>query len=1210
MVAGDIIRSNNIMASPGSGPHSPPNGTIEDSEDKEDKFYDDNPMWKELMKCMHCIIDDHLCRLLHANGFRSYQAMKNFEEDDFALIETMVQSGKLKRKVGQENVPLHLGLSDLGKLSKLGKSPDPADGETEDLTKDWTFEIGEKKLIRGVVAYIKNNHKEEEKSLGKSLSMYPLFKKLKTGRTKSASEDKTSEETSTVVTLDVPSEISSIKKLVKDYFAKNNFPKDYIKTVSNINVNVKTVLKTGDSSLAATITCPICSSNLSAFRARKSTWVLSNFNRHMVKHQKSDDKIPGTVAQNFFGENSSETPEIASESEDTVDTQNITSENIDNSTSNEEGARTTGNGRCAGDWDFFVRENCSVAKTGLISNNEKYSRLQRRRDALGKPIEGQSMLTSFYPVLNEIEMTLKTNTEMISALEARCKELTIDNICLPNFEVSCLLKMLLETAQKNSLKKNHGQRYEEEIKLFAAYLYIIGGRMIYEFLVANLPNSLPSVSTVNLVLKNSSQPIIEGMFRFQELKDFLLDHNYPLRVVISEDGTRLQEKFCYDRPTNQIIGPVLPLKENGTPIPRSFPATSAAMIANHFKNGKVASTGYAIIAQPLQAGASAFCLSLFGTDNCFNSEHVYKRWAFMHEELFKIGITVECYASDGDPKLLGAMHSLITLEGLIFASACPNYIAIQDAIHTANKFRTKLNPSRLLPIGNFIASQSHVRVLIKSVNKVEHGLTENDIDKKDKMNFNSSLKICSERVTNLLEGKMPGTTKIPGSEGTVVYLTSMRYLIEACLDDSLSPSERLYKLWYCTFFLRYWKLWLMNHSSYNMENFVTSNLYLCVEIITHAITILLMRYRDEGKSEFFITHLFSSQPSESFFRLARSLTSTFSTVINFCTKEFLSKVRLLDMLHHVTAQLSEKLVFPKEKRKKLMHILSREKLENAYMPTDDEICTIATEAKKDVVLCLNKLGIKYGMNTSLVRVRQYVTSCRNFKDDDDDPSQVDVNYYSTIDEDSVPLDVLAAFPTPTDVSELDLQDQQDSSERLSPDSAYVFLKKTSGGFTCMRKSTFCWVLVKTRAKLSTDRLEKVRQAVCFSFSDLTSPNNHISPSKRAEVEEGDWCIFKQSSYFVIGQVLGFSYLTGKSRSYTLQTAPTSPPTDSNKVRGLGCLCTLYKVVTDGKLAPIKTTVHTYKNIDQYVATISKPVCVNEVLALSPEALHFFKTLSA
>ncbi|KAK3917891.1 Proline--tRNA ligase [Frankliniella fusca] len=297
------------------------------------------------------------------------------------------------------------------------------------------------------------------------------------------------------------------------------------------------------------------------------------------------------------------------------------------------------------------------------------------------------------------------------------------------------------------------------------------------------------------------------------------------------------------------------------------------------------------------------------------------------------------------------------------------------------------------------------------------------------MDFNASLKISSERVTDFLK------SEVPGSQGTVAYLTVMRYIIEACLNDSLSPCERLYNVWYSAFFLRYWKLWLTNHASYKSENFITSNLFLCVEVIAHALTIL--------------------PSSESFFRLARSLTSTFSTVINFCMKDFLSKVKLIDMLHHVTSKLSEKLIFPREKRKKLLAILHRENMESTYMPTHEEICTIATEGKKDALLCLHELGIKFGTCTSLTRVRDYVKSCRNFDDDDGEASSVNQNYSSSMDEEDIPLDILAAFPNPEDVSQLDIEVPI---EQLSPDSSYVLVKKSSGGYTCMRKSTFCWLL--------------------------------------------------------------------------------------------------------------------------------------------------------
>ncbi|KAK3921604.1 Sugar fermentation stimulation protein-like protein [Frankliniella fusca] len=291
-------------------------------------------------------------------------------------------------------------------------------------------------------------------------------------------------------------------------------------------------------------------------------------------------------------------------------------------------------------------------------DKKKYSRSQRIKRGLGRHIEGQSRITCYFPVFNQIELTLKSNQEMIDALTARCGELSISKSA-GKFNLSFLLRTLMLTAIQNSERKNHRQRYDEDVKLFSLYLFIVGGRGLYEFLRVNLPNPLPSIRTVERELKTASSPFIEGVFRFEELKDFLIANDLPLKVSISEDGTRIQERFSFDPFSNCVVGPVIPLADNGVPVINSFPATSAAMIANHFKNGKVASTGYAIIAQPLKDGAPFFCLNLFGTDNKFNSEQVYKRWAFIFEKLRKIGIEVICFSSDGDLKLVSAMHSLM-----------------------------------------------------------------------------------------------------------------------------------------------------------------------------------------------------------------------------------------------------------------------------------------------------------------------------------------------------------------------------------------------------------------------------------------------------------------------------------------------------------------------------------------------------------------------
>ena len=170
------------------------------------------------------------------------------------------------------------------------------------------------------------------------------------------------------------------------------------------------------------------------------------------------------------------------------------------------------------------------------------------------------------------------------------------------------------------------------------------------------------------------------------------------------------------------------------------------------------------MAQPLQKGAPSFCLAIFGTDNKFCSEDVFKRWKYIKENLAALGIEVVGTSSDGDPKLLSAMHAQMFQKNCppfipewtdwFYASGGLDFTVIQDTIHTVNKFRSRLSPSHLLPIGNYVASQTHLRVVVKR-DKAEHGLTISDLDKNDKMDFNSSLKICSTRVTDIMEKHVP-----------------------------------------------------------------------------------------------------------------------------------------------------------------------------------------------------------------------------------------------------------------------------------------------------------------------------------------------------------------------------------------------------------------------------------------------------------------------
>lgn len=154
----------------------------------------------------------------------------------------------------------------------------------------------------------------------------------------------------------------------------------------------------------------------------------------------------------------------------------------------------------------------------------------------------------------------------------------------------------------------NGFRYTEEMKLFCIYMRILGGRLFYETFKANNVNSVPSLSAVNRYIIKSKSRYLEGHLRCEELRDYLISQNLPLIVSLSEDATRIINRPQYDALTNQIVGFVLPLNNNGMPTKMFYSADSASKIETFFydfessKPNEPAKYVNVIMAQPLVPG--------------------------------------------------------------------------------------------------------------------------------------------------------------------------------------------------------------------------------------------------------------------------------------------------------------------------------------------------------------------------------------------------------------------------------------------------------------------------------------------------------------------------------------------------------------------------------------------------------------------------------
>lgn len=104
-------------------------------------------------------------------------------------------------------------------------------------------------------------------------------------------------------------------------------------------------------------------------------------------------------------------------------------------------------------------------------------------------------------------------------------------------------------------------------------------------------------------------------------------------------------------------------------------------------------------------------------------------------------------------------------------------------------------------MSDYLASLHHLRMIQVAFGKDQHGLRERDIDHKDKQNFNAVLNII--RASPL--------EKILVAVGTKHYIDMIQCVVDSYLSKELDLLSCVGKIWYATFFLRYWRQWILLH---------------------------------------------------------------------------------------------------------------------------------------------------------------------------------------------------------------------------------------------------------------------------------------------------------------------------------------------------------------------------------------------------------------
>lgn len=544
---------------------------------------------------------------------------------------------------------------------------------------------------------------------------------------------------------------------------------------------------------------------------------------------------------------------------------------------------------------------------------------------------------------------------------------SVANDCVSNIECPSqyFLKKLLSTANQNVVREKGGYRYDNEIQSFAMVFRLLSGPLAYDTLQKNLSCALPALSSVNRYIHKSNCRVNEGVLRCEELLQYLEERGLEKVVSLSEDATRIVNRVQYDSYTNQIMGFTLPVNEkNALPIPFSFPARNVYEMIGHFEaKNTVSPLVNVLMAKPISNEyAPAFCLLLYGTDNKYTCEDVTMRWQCIEDRLEKIGISVLSFSTDSDPRYNTAMKILSKLGQKskhypnITWFNCGDPIGdskristnyFQDIPHVATKMRNFFLRSKNspYPFGKYFIEQSHLKKLIVWFSKDEHNLSPMVLNPVDKQNYDSAMRMCDEKVTNLLRN-------INESQGTIKFLEIMRNIVESFMEKSLTPLQRVQKIWYSVFILRMWREYIISNKHLRLKtHFLTNNCYTCIELNAHSLVLCMIQLKNLDLSHLFLPTLFNSQHCENLFRQVRSLSSTFSTVTNCSIKEFAERISKIQLQSDVMSRVGSNFIFPRINRS------DKEKSIVYDLPTLPEIYNEIEKSKHQAIRDAIVLGL-------------------------------------------------------------------------------------------------------------------------------------------------------------------------------------------------------------------------------------------------------------
>ena len=633
-----------------------------------------------------------------------------------------------------------------------------------------------------------------------------------------------------------------------------------------------------------------------------------------------------------------------------------------------------------------------------------------------------------------------------------------------------------------------------------------------------------------------------------------------------------------------------------------------------------------------------------------------KRWCYIREECNKRGIRVISHGADGDTRaLLGMKISTnFLVKDKSFTDSvreCPIKIPskwhtwfllnhptsicyVQDMVHVGVKLKSRLlKPSIILPLGKYTAGAHHLHLLFQMYNKDQHGLHQKDLDHKDRQNYDAVVRIVNQSTIQLLK-------QITDALGTMYYLQVLKTTVDSYLDRKLHPLEGISKIWFAVFFFWYWKHYITKSSAYKIENnFITHNAYVSTELNAHAIVLFLVILRDKKRSDSFMPWLLGSQCCEKAFRTIRSMSSTFSTVINF------SMLGMLRRLHKMQIQMKLEsetdvsgIFYPNVEAHKKKDGHEQMKSFDLSTISNENIEAAVNKGKQEAQKAMDELGMKEQLSDCWNNPTVSGDTCLNMNDyedeedkeegvlltDDDvleevydeshfiktdvgklkDAEIIDNNLSTEMLKKHSKLEKINSHKLPLYKSTLD-----DQKNDTTPPTAFLKVEH-NGKEIYVRKRTVVWLFTEGE-RVSNDRLFRVRAIQPFSSNSpaSTTSEHQQTPYRSNHVSIGDICAFKKNDgrfrvfcfLFKICKLEQFAYFKEKAKKAQeckQKTVLIAAAANDN----IGVLCTWYNRKSNNtftlemidatetgnfgeNIEEMDTELHEYHCLSKYVCTL-------------------------